>query len=56
MVEPYYIPSISMYPTLSTSDQIAVEKFSRLWSDPQATTAPPPMPRIGMPAVTLLLT
>lgn len=35
LVEPYYIPSMSMYPTLAVNDQIAVEKFSRLLATPQ---------------------
>tara|TARA_B100000524_G_scaffold346132_2_gene245833 strand:- start:4303 stop:5184 length:882 start_codon:yes stop_codon:yes gene_type:complete len=34
VVEPFYIPSVSMYPTLTVNDQIAVEKFSRYWADP----------------------
>ena len=35
VVEPFYIPSLSMYPTLTVNDQIAVEKFSKLVADPR---------------------
>ena len=35
VVEPFYIPSLSMYPTLTVNDQIAVEKFSRTFADPR---------------------
>jgi len=35
VVEPFYIPSVSMYPTLTVNDQIAVEKFSKLFADPR---------------------
>ena len=35
VVEPFYIPSTSMYPTLKTRDQIAVEKFSKLYGLPK---------------------
>jgi len=35
VVEPFYIPSVSMYPTLTVNDQIAVEKFSKLVADPR---------------------
>lgn len=35
VVEPFYIPSLSMYPTLTINDQIAVEKFSKLVADPR---------------------
>ena len=35
VVEPFYIPSVSMFPTLTVNDQIAVEKFSKLVSDPR---------------------
>ena len=35
VVEPFYIPSLSMYPTLTVNDQIAVEKFSRIVADPR---------------------
>lgn len=46
LVEPYYIPSMSMYPTLLVNDQIAVEKFSRFLAPPQrgdlVVFSPPP--------------
>lgn len=35
VVEPFYIPSLSMYPTLTINDQIAVEKFSKLVAGPR---------------------
>ena len=35
VVEPFYIPSLSMYPTLTVNDQIAVEKFSKIFADPR---------------------
>ena len=35
IVEPYYIPSLSMYPTLITNDNVAVEKFSKFLGPPQ---------------------
>lgn len=35
IVEPFFIPSMSMYPTLRVNDQIAVEKFSRLLAPPR---------------------
>ena len=35
VVEPFYIPSVSMFPTLTVNDQIAVEKFSKLVADPR---------------------
>jgi signal peptidase I len=35
VAEPFYIPSLSMYPTLTVNDQIAVEKFSKLVSEPR---------------------
>ena len=35
VVEPFYIPSLSMYPTLTVNDQIAVEKFSKLVAEPR---------------------
>mmetsp|Transcript_7583 Transcript_7583/g.12901 ORF Transcript_7583/g.12901 Transcript_7583/m.12901 type:complete len:284 (+) Transcript_7583:74-925(+) len=35
VVEPFFIPSMSMYPTLVSNDQIAVEKFSKFWDSPQ---------------------
>jgi len=35
VVEPFFIPSQSMAPTLSPNDQIAVEKFSRLYALPK---------------------
>lgn len=35
VVEPFYIPSQSMYPTLTANDQIAVEKFSKLVAGPR---------------------
>jgi hypothetical protein len=31
VVEPFFIPSLSMVPTLTPNDQIAVEKFSKIW-------------------------
>ena len=34
VVEPYFIPSSSMAPTLSRNDHIAVEKFSKYFSLP----------------------
>ena len=34
LVAPYYIPSMSMYPTLVVNDQVAVETFSRFLSSP----------------------
>ena len=35
VVEPFYIPSLSMYPTLTVNDQIAVEKFSKIVAEPR---------------------
>jgi len=35
IVEPFYIPSMSMYPTLRVNDQVAVEKFSRFLAPPR---------------------
>ena len=42
LVEPFFIPSLSMVPTLTPNDQIAVDKFSKLWV--RAFAAPPNPP------------
>ncbi|KAL1503450.1 hypothetical protein AB1Y20_011937 [Prymnesium parvum] len=60
LVEPYFIPSMSMYPTLLVNDQIAVEKFSRFLSPPQrgdlvVFSPPPTYFQMGKPSTTKAL-
>eukprot|EP00962_Isochrysis_galbana_P046262 scaffold18570_cov136-Isochrysis_galbana.AAC.1 len=44
VVEPFFIPSLSMVPTLTPNDQIAVEKFSKIWVSSPSTLRPPQGP------------